>query len=55
MKGNCMDDHKRSGPSFADDVVGAAPRSHTLDDNLVAALQDNRIVRDSIDLVQLVI
>ena len=54
-----MDDRKRAGSSFADDgVAGVAdPRNHIriLDDNLVVALQDNRIVRDSIDLVQLVI
>ena len=54
-----MDDRKRAGSSFADDgVAGVAdPRNRIriLDDNLVVALQDNRIVQDSIDLVQLVI
>lgn len=68
MKGNCTDDRKRSVSSSAGDGDGVADRrnhirihrynhthNHNLGDDLGAALQENRIGQDSIDLVQLVI
>lgn len=57
MKNNYTDDRKRAGSSFADDggVEVVDPRNRILVDDPGVALQENRIVRDSIDLVQLVI